>query len=202
MIFFLLSESIFLTSTFPSFLQILRDASNFSTKNLFSFALFKFFELILPTYQGPYSWQHQVQTHATHHLQSDPSWISLQANHLNSCIWKSRFWKPVRILHENRIKIKESSYLTSSSVAFTQRTSHKVPNVNNLMHALGIRRNIVANNCTRRLLFYRWAGRPTVLTPVNKNFSRLLTLICFIWRWMSFYLHHKLVRFHSTLFAD
>jgi len=30
------------------------------------------------------------------------------------------------------------------------------------------------------------AGRPTVLTPVNKNFSRLLTLICFIRRWMSF----------------
>ena len=81
--FFLLSESIFLMSTFPSLLQILRDASNFSAKNLFSFAFFKFFELILPTYQGPYSWQHQVQTHATHHLQSDPSWISLQAaNHL------------------------------------------------------------------------------------------------------------------------
>ena len=72
--FFLLSESIFLMSTFPSLLQILRDASNFSAKNLFSFAFFKFFELILPTYQGPYSWQHQVQTHATHHLQSDPSW--------------------------------------------------------------------------------------------------------------------------------
>jgi len=157
-------------------------------EKLVSFAFFKFFELILPRYQGPYSW-HQVQTHATHHLQSDPSWISLQANHLNSsnhCIWKRRFWKLVRILHENRMKIKESSYLTSSSVAFTQRTSHKVPNVNNLMHAWGIRRNIVATSCTRRLLFYRWAGRPTVLTPVDKNFSRLLTLICFIWRWMSF----------------
>jgi len=44
------------------------------------------------------SWQHQVKTHATHHLQSDPSWISLQVNHLNSfnhCIWKRHFWKPV-----------------------------------------------------------------------------------------------------------
>ena len=44
------------------------------------------------------SWQQQVQTHATHHLQSDPSWISLQANHLNSsnhCTWKRRFWKLV-----------------------------------------------------------------------------------------------------------
>jgi len=44
------------------------------------------------------SWQHQVQTHATHHLQSDPSWLSLQANHLNSSnhrTWKRRFWKLV-----------------------------------------------------------------------------------------------------------
>ena len=44
------------------------------------------------------SWQHQVQTHATHHLQSDPSWISLQANHLNSSnhrTWKLRFCKLV-----------------------------------------------------------------------------------------------------------
>ena len=44
------------------------------------------------------SWQYQVQTHEPHHLQSDPSWISLQASHLNSsnhCIWKRRFWKPV-----------------------------------------------------------------------------------------------------------
>ena len=44
------------------------------------------------------SWQHQVQTHATHHLQSDHSWISLQANHLNSSnhrTSKRRFWKLV-----------------------------------------------------------------------------------------------------------
>ena len=44
------------------------------------------------------SWQHQVQTHATHHLQSDPSWILLQANHLNSSnhrTSKRRFWKLV-----------------------------------------------------------------------------------------------------------
>jgi len=58
------------------------------------------------------------------------------------------------------------------------------PYAYDLMHAWGIRRSIVATNCTRRLwlLFYRWAGRPTVLTPANKNFSRLLTLICLIRR--------------------
>ena len=48
----------------------------------------------------------------------------------------------------------------------------QVPNVINLIHAWGVRRNIVATSCARRLwlLFYRWTGRPTVLTPVNKTF--------------------------------
>jgi len=45
-----------------------------------------------------------------------------------------------------------------------------------LMLAWGIRRNVVATSCTRRLwlLFYRWAGRPAVVTPVNKTFRGCL----------------------------
>ena len=51
------------------------------------FVFFRFFPIFMSWfYQHTkgLSWQHQVQTRATHHLQSDPSWISLQANHLNS----------------------------------------------------------------------------------------------------------------------
>jgi len=61
--FFLLSESIFLTSTFSSFLQSLRNASNFSAQNWWYWRVWwdfnllspfsDFCELILPTCQGP-----------------------------------------------------------------------------------------------------------------------------------------------------
>ena len=98
MIFFLLSESIFLTSTFPSFLQSLINTSNLSAQNLSSFVFFPIFVSWFYQHTKGLSWQHQVQTHATHHLQSDHSWISLQANHLNSSnhrTWKRRFWKLV-----------------------------------------------------------------------------------------------------------
>ena len=62
------------------------------------FRLFPIFVSWFYQHTKSLSWQHQVQTHAPHHLQSDPSWISLQANHLNSSnhrTWKRRFWKLV-----------------------------------------------------------------------------------------------------------
>ena len=76
--------------------------------NLIFFRFFPIFVSWFYQHTKGLSWQHQVQTHATHHLQSDPSWISLQANHLNSfnhCIWKRRFLKPVcntRKSYENK----------------------------------------------------------------------------------------------------
>ena len=65
------------------------------------FVFFRFFPIFVSWfYQRTkgLSWLHQVQTHATHHLQSYPSWISLQANHLHSSnhrTSKRRFWKLV-----------------------------------------------------------------------------------------------------------
>jgi len=99
MIFFLLSESMFLTSTFPSFLQSLISTSNVCAQNLNFFRYFPIFVSWFYQHTKGLSWQHQVQTHATHRLQSDPSRISLQANQLNSSsnhrTWKRRFWKLV-----------------------------------------------------------------------------------------------------------
>jgi len=74
------------------------------------------------------------------------------------------------------MKVKEFSYLNKKAFrSRSLRERHKVPNVINLIHAYGIRRNIVATTCARRLwlLSYWWTGRPTVLIPVSKNFSRL-----------------------------
>jgi len=83
-------------------------------------------------------WQHQVQTHATHHLESDPSWISLQANHLNSsnhCIWKRRFWKPVCTTQKSYegkgVQLFNKKVLRSRSL---RERPTKVPNVNSLVH--------------------------------------------------------------------
>ena len=98
MIFFLLSDSMFLTSTFPSCLQSLISTSNLCAQNLNFFRYFPIFVSWFYQHAKGLSWQHQVQTHATHHLQSDPSWISLQANQLHSSnhrTWKRRFWKLV-----------------------------------------------------------------------------------------------------------
>ena len=56
------------------------------------------------------SWHHQVQTHATYHLQSDPSWISLQANHLNSSNLESVASGSLCVPHENRMEIESNYY--------------------------------------------------------------------------------------------
>ena len=150
MIFFLLSESIFLTSTFPSFLQSLINASNFSAQNLSSFAFFQFLWSWFYQHTKGRSWQHQVQTHATHHLQSDPSWISLQTKRLNSSnhrTWKRRFWKLVcttRKSYGDGVQLFNSKVIRSRSL---RERPAKLPMSIILCTLWGIRRNIVA---TRR----------------------------------------------------
>jgi len=86
--------------------------------------------------------------------------------------WKRRFWMPV-CTTDKSYEV-EGVQLLYNKVFHRVHTQNvpQVPNVINLIHAWRIRWNIVATSCTRRLwlLFYRWTGRPTVLTPVNKTF--------------------------------
>ena len=117
---FVLSSSIFLTSTFPSFLQSLI-MKLVCAKLVFFRFFFNFCELIYQHTKG-LSWQHQVQTHATHHLQSDPSWNSPQANHLNSSNHRTSkrcFWKLVcttRKSYEDGVRLFNNKVIRSLSL--------------------------------------------------------------------------------------
>jgi len=129
------------------------------------------------------SWQHQVQTHATHHFQSDPSWISLQANHLNSSnhrTWKHRFWKLVcttRKSYGDGVQLFNNEVLWSRSL---RERPAKFP--------MSIILCMLRDSPKHRRYQLHKTPVPALLplTPVNKNFLRLLTRICFIRRWMSF----------------
>ena len=83
---------------FPSILQSLVNTSNLSAQNLSSFAFFQF--LWADFTNVPRALADNIRCKRTQqdHLQSYPSWISLQANHLHSSnhrTSKRRFWKLV-----------------------------------------------------------------------------------------------------------
>ena len=84
---FLLSESVCLTSTFSSFLQSLRNASNFSAQNWWYWRVWWDFNL-LSLFPIFVSWFYQhakglsaatdnIRCKRNTHLQNDPLWISL-----------------------------------------------------------------------------------------------------------------------------
>ena len=121
MIFFYCRKAFFSSPRFLHFCKVKR-IKPLCAKLVF----FRFFPIFVSWFcqrTKGLSWQHQVQTHATHHLQSDPSWTSLQANHLNSsnhCIWKRRFWKLVcttqKSYEDKRVQLFNNEVLRSRSL--------------------------------------------------------------------------------------